>query len=177
MCAVWCFCFSSEVQFHNWKNRFVVQKGKEKKGGGKSRVGERVNEKEITPLIYSILWKHGITIRGSQLCDMSLKQTVSCFIYFKPCMETISNSRPLMNKIQHIYIPPATFLSNPTLPSENTNKQRELQRKSAWEEAECMAHSRVAFASLWRVKYTPDKLFLLPQKRAMANWFNGFPLR
>lgn len=73
------------VSIHKWKNRFPIQTGEKGKGGRE--------KKEVTPRIYGPIWKHGMAFRGSagsQIYNVSLKQAVFCFIYVKPCMETIS---------------------------------------------------------------------------------------
>lgn len=64
-------------------------------------------------------------------------------------METISDRRPQMNKIQRINIPPATFLSKPTLPSETLYQAARAPEKVVVREGGGRtAHSRVAFLSL-----------------------------
>lgn len=168
--------------FYKWKSRFTIQESEEKgerKTGDVGREGRWMKGK----LLWFIVWYEDMESQSGdlqpQLYDMSLKHQSKHFLV----KSILSHEwKPLaIDDLRWIKYSALIFLQPLSCQNPHSHQKHsgcEISRESRrYGEGERTARSWVVFLSLWLVKYHPYKLFLLPQKRAMANCFNGFPLR
>lgn len=65
--------FRVRFTFHKWKSRVTIQEGEDQPGVG----WEGVEQKGIILLIYSVIGKHGITIRRSEAKALSSERSLA----------------------------------------------------------------------------------------------------